>query len=64
MAVVKGVDASRIKNPPILCMIGEVYMHEKQYQTAEEVFLKAYEKSPKSRKILDLITSLYIEMGE
>ncbi|MFR8316515.1 MAG: hypothetical protein ACLU94_00035 [Catenibacillus sp.] len=64
LAVVKGVDASRIKNPPILCMIGEVYMHEKQYQTAEEVFLKAYEKSPKSRKILDLITSLYIEMGE
>ena len=64
LAVVKGVDASRIKNPPILCLIGEVYMHEKQYEVAEEVFLRAYERSPKNRKILDLITSLYIEMGE
>lgn len=64
LAVVKGVDAGRIKNPPILCLIGEVYMHEKQYEVAEEVFLRAYERSPKNRKILDLITSLYIEMGE
>ena len=64
LAVVKGVDASRIKNPPILCMIGEVYMHEKQYEVAEEVFLRAYNRSPKNRKVLDLITSLYIEMGE
>ena len=64
LAVVKGVDANRIKNPPILCLIGEVYMHEKQYEVAEEVFLRAYERSPKNRKILDLITSLYIEMGE
>ncbi len=64
LAVVKGVDASRIKNPPVLCLIGEVYMHEKQYEVAEEVFLRAYNRSPKNRKILDLITSLYIEMGE
>lgn len=64
LAVVKGVDAGRIKNPPILCLIGEVYMHEKQYEVAEEVFLRAYERSPKNRKVLDLITSLYIEMGE
>ena len=64
LAVVKGVDAGRIKNPPVLCLIGEVYMHEKQYEVAEEVFLRAYNRSPKNRKILDLITSLYIEMGE
>lgn len=64
LAVVKGVDAGRIKNPPVLCLIGEVYMHEKQYEVAEEVFLRAYDRSPKNRKVLDLITSLYIEMGE
>ncbi len=64
LAVVRGVDTGRMKNPTILCMIGEVYEHEKLYENAEEAFLRAYDRSPKNRKILDRITSLYIEMGE
>lgn len=62
--VISDIEVGRIKNPPILCLIGEVYMHEKEYEEAEEVLLKAYDRSPKNRKVLDLITSLYIEMGE
>ena len=64
LEVLKDVDVSRLKNPPVLCLVGEVYMHEKQYEAAEEVLLRAYERSPKNRRILDLTTSLYIEMGE
>ena len=30
----RGVDTGRMKNPTILCMIGEVYEHEKLYEHA------------------------------
>ena len=38
-------------------------MRQQMYEEAEAVFLKAYAKSPKNRRILNLLTSLYIEMG-
>ncbi len=62
--VIAQMDVNRIKAAPGLCLIGEVYMREKMYEDAESVFLKAYAKSPKNRRILSLLTSLYIEMGD
>lgn len=60
----KQLDASRIKLAPTLCLIGEVYMHAGMYDEAEEFFIKAYNKTPTNRRILSLLTSLYIEKGE
>lgn len=63
LEVIKSIDVNRIKVAPSLCLIGEVYMRQQMYEEAEAVFLKAYAKSPKNRRILNLLTSLYIEMG-
>lgn len=63
LEVIKHIDVNRIKVAPSLCLIGEVYMRRQMYEEAEAVFLKAYAKSPKNRRILNLLTSLYIEMG-
>lgn len=62
--IIEQMDVNRIRIAPSLCLIGEVYMREKMYEDAENVFLKAYAKSPKNRRILSLLTSLYIEMGD
>lgn len=64
LKVIEAIDVNRIKAAPSLCIIGEVYMREKMYEDSESVFLKAYAKSPKNRRILNLLTSLYIEMGD
>lgn len=62
--VVNQMDVGRVKTAPNLCLIGEVYMKERMYDEAEAVFLRAYDKSPTNRRILNLLTSLYIEMND
>ncbi len=57
------LDLNRIKSISALCLLGEILIHEKQYDKAEKLMLRAYDKSPKGRRILDLLTSLYIEKG-
>ncbi len=57
------LDLNRIKNISALCLLGEIFIHEKQYDKAEKLLLRAYDKTPKGRRILDLLTSLYIEKG-
>lgn len=64
LEVINSIDVNRIKNSPMLCLIGEVYMKGERYEEAEEVILKAYDKSPSNRRILNLLTTLYINMGE
>jgi len=64
LEVINSIDINRIKNAPMLCLIGEVYIKEGRYEEAEEVVLKAYDKSPANRRILNLLTTLYINMGE
>lgn len=58
------VDVSKIKNISILCLVGEVYMGLERYDEAEQILLRVYEKSPNTRRILDLLTTLYIDKGE
>lgn len=62
--VINAMDVSRIKAASTLCLIGEVYMQENMYDQAEEFFVRAYDKSPSNRRILTLLTDLYIEMGD
>jgi len=62
--IIEQIDVNRIKVAPNLCLIGEVYMHERMYDEAENVFVRAYDKTPSNRRILNLLTSLYIEMGD
>lgn len=57
------LDLNKIKNVSSLCLLGEIFLHEKEDDLAEKVLLKAYEKMPKGRRALDLLTSLYIEKG-
>lgn len=57
------LDLHKIKNVSSLCLLGEIFLHEKENDLAEKVLLKAYEKMPKGRRALDLLTSLYIEKG-
>ncbi len=64
LRLLDGLDISRIKNVSILCLAGEVYMGLKHYEDAEQVLLRVYEKSPNTRRILDLLTTLYIEKGD
>lgn len=64
LAIIDQIDVNRIKVAPNLCLIGEVYMHEGMYEDAERVFVRAYDKTPSNRRILNLLTSLYIEMGD
>lgn len=62
--IIGRIDVSKIKVAPNLCLIGEVYMHEEMYEAAENVFVRAYDKTPSNRRILSLLTNLYIEMGD
>lgn len=57
------LDLNKIKNVSSLCLLGEIFLHENENDLAEKVLLKAYEKMPKGRRALDLLTSLYIEKG-
>lgn len=58
------IDVSRIRNISILCLVGEVYMGLERYDEAERILLRVYEKNPNTRRILDLLTTLYIDKGE
>lgn len=64
LEVVNNIDVNKIKNAPMLCLIGEVYIKGGRHEEAEEIVLKAYDKSPSNRRILNLLTTLYINMGE
>jgi len=57
------LDLNKMKNVSSLCLLGEVFLHEEENDLAEKVLLKAYEKMPKGRRALDLLTNLYIEKG-
>ena len=59
----ENLDLNKMKNVSSLCLLGEVFLHEGENDLAEKVLLKAYEKMPKGRRALDLLTSLYIEKG-
>lgn len=58
------VDLRKVRQPSILCLAGEVYMGLNNYDQAEKVLLRAYEKQPGTRRTLDLLTTLYIDKGE
>lgn len=58
------IEVDKLKNMPILCLIGEVYIGKGEYEKAEDILLKVYDKTPKGRRILDLLTTLYVEMKE
>lgn len=55
------LELNKIKNVSSLCLLGEIFLHEGEIDLAEKVLLKAYEKMPKGRRALDLLTSLYID---
>ncbi len=61
-ALVNGLEVDKIKNSSSLCLIGEVYMNVGKLDEAEQVLLRAYDRSPKNRWILSLLTNLYIDM--
>ena len=58
------IDVSKIRNISILCLVGDVYMGLERYDEAERILLRVYEKNPNTRRILDLLTTLYIDKGE
>lgn len=58
------IDVSKIRNISILCLVGEVYMGLERYDEAERILLRVYEKNPNTRRILDLLTTLYVDKGE
>ena len=45
------IDIQRLKNNSILCLVGEVYMGLEEYDDAERVLLRVYEKNPTARRI-------------
>lgn len=55
------LDIHKIKNISSLCLLGEVYLEKEKYETAEEILSKAYARAPKGRRLLDLLTTLYID---
>lgn len=57
------LDLNKMKNVSSLCLLGEIFLHEGENDLAEKVLLKAYEKMPKGRRALDMLTSLYIDKG-
>lgn len=57
------LDLNKMKNVSSLCLLGEIFLHEGENELAEQVLLKAYDKMPKGRRALDLLTSLYIDKG-
>ena len=64
MKVLDEIEVSKIRNISILCLVGEVFMGLKRYDEAEQILLRVYEKNPNTRRILDLLTTLYIDKGE
>lgn len=64
MKVLDEIEVSKIRNISILCLVGEVNMGLKRYDEAEQILLRVYEKNPNTRRILDLLTTLYIDKGE
>ncbi len=58
------LDIGKIKNMSVLCLLGEVYMGLGRYDDAESVLLRVYEKDPGTRRILELLTTLYIDKEE
>lgn len=64
LKVLDNIDVSKIRNISILCLVGEVYMGLQRYDEAEQILLRVYEKNPNTRRILDLLTTLYIDKGE
>ena len=61
LAVVKGVDAGRIKNPPILCLIGEVYMHENSMRSLRKFSCGLMRRSPKIEKFWILLRAYILK---
>ena len=57
------LDLNKMKNVSSLCLLGEIFLHEGENELAEKVLLRAYEKMPKGRRALDMLTSLYIDKG-
>ena len=64
MKVLDEIEVSKIRNISILCLVGEVYMGLKRDDEADQILLRVYEKNPNTRRILDLLTTLYIDKGE
>ena len=57
------LDLNKMKNVSSLCLLGEIFLHEGENELAEKVLLKAYERMPRGRRALDMLTSLYIDKG-
>ena len=64
MKVLDEIEVSKIRNNTTHSLVGEVYMGLKRYDEAEQILLRVYEKNPNTRRILDLLTTLYIDKGE
>ena len=60
MELADQIDIHKTKNISSLCLLGEVYLEKGKYEAAEEALSKAYDKAPKGRRLLDLLTTLYI----
>ena len=57
------LDLKKMKNVSFLCLLGEVFLHEGENELAEKALLRAYEKMPKGRRALSMLTNLYIDQG-
>ncbi|MBQ9827977.1 MAG: hypothetical protein IJM62_04780, partial [Lachnospiraceae bacterium] len=61
-ALIESLEVDKIRDSSSLCLIGEVYMNTGKQDEAEKVLLRAFDRSPKNRWILSLLTNLYIKM--
>lgn len=53
----------KVKSAAVLCMVGEIYDRNKQYESSHEILLMAYERATVGRNIIYRLALVALKMG-
>ena len=64
MEIAKQIEWKRVKNTSVLCVVGEIYEANGEYDKARDILLMAYERDSESKKVIYKLAILAIKMND
>ena len=61
--IASGINWRKVKSVATLCMVGEIFERNYQYEVSREILLMAYDRSPVGRNIIYRLTLVALKMG-
>jgi len=64
MEIADSIDWRKVRNPSLLCSVSEIYECNGEFQKSRDILFIAYDKSPRSRKIVYRLGTLALKLGD